>query len=252
MQIKIHQPPAFIHLAVADRMTDGWKLQVESARRYHCSQFLNLLPLPQPFRFAMKMETLKKILPQFPAKSLLVMIDAMDVLFNSSLDSLVASYHDIVRGLGTDAHGRQTSILANGEKNCWPFPAMSTRYPASAIQTPFPFLNSGVLIGPCEDMNKILQTFAWNEKTDDQFYWTQAYLESLERADLPRIEVDHHSRIACCMHAVPSGELYVNHGVAYIKSSGIRPQLLHLNGPVKKFLPQIAAQIGITLPPKAE
>ena len=58
-KLKIHRPPAYLHFAVADRVTDGWKLQLASARRYHSEHLLNLAPLPQPFRFAMKMECMK-------------------------------------------------------------------------------------------------------------------------------------------------------------------------------------------------
>ena len=187
------------------------------------------------------------MLPQLPPKTVLVMLDAMDVLFNNSLDSLMATYHEIVRSLGKDSDGRAASILCNGEKNCWPIPAMASRYLEPDLATPFPFLNSGVLIGPCEDILRVLQTFPWDEKTDDQFYWMQAYMESRNRSDLPRIEVDHHARIACCMHALPTEELYVRQGVAYLKSSGMRPALLHLNGPVKKHIHQVAAKIGVQL-----
>jgi hypothetical protein len=247
MNLKITHPPAYLHFAVADRITDGWKLQVASAQRYHCAHLLNLAPLPQPFRFAMKMDYLKSILPQLPPKSLLVMLDAMDVIFNNSLDSLLATYHEIVRSLGQDGHGRMASILCNGEKNCWPVPAMAARYSQAALSTPFPFLNSGVLIGPSENILKVLQFFPWDEKTDDQFYWTTAYMEARNRSELPRIEVDHYGRIACCMHAFPAEELYVRQEVAYFKSSGIRPALLHLNGPVKRVIHQVAAKIGVKL-----
>ena len=91
---------------MAHNVADGWKLQLASARRYHSEHLLNLAPLPQPFRFAMKMECLKAMLPQLPPKTVLVMLDAMDVLFNNSLDSLMATYHDIVRSLGMDSLGR--------------------------------------------------------------------------------------------------------------------------------------------------
>jgi hypothetical protein len=195
----------------------------------------------------MKMECLKVMLPQLPPKTVLVMLDAMDVLFNNSLDGLMATYHEIVRSLGTDSHGRSASILCNGEKKCWPIPAMASRYPEHALAKPYPFLNSGVLIGPCKDILLVLQTFPWDEKTDDQFYWTQAYMESRNRLDIPRIEVDHHARLACCMHALAAEDLYVRQGVAYLKSSGIRPALLHLNGPVKKHIHQVAAKIGVQL-----
>jgi hypothetical protein len=87
LKLKIHRPPAYLHFAVADRITDGWKLQLASARRYHSEHLLNLASLPQPFRFAMKMECLKAMLPQSPPKTVLVMLDAMDVLFNNSLDA---------------------------------------------------------------------------------------------------------------------------------------------------------------------
>jgi hypothetical protein len=97
MKLRIHQPAAYFHFSVADRVTDGWKLQIASARRYQSDEFLNLAPLPQPFRFAMKMECLKAVLPELQPRTLLVMLDAMDVLFNNSLDSLLATYHEIVR-----------------------------------------------------------------------------------------------------------------------------------------------------------
>jgi hypothetical protein len=144
-----------------------------------------------------------------------------------------------------ESFGRNASILCNGEKNCWPIPALAERYPETALASPFPFLNSGVLIGPCEDILKVLNNFPWDEKTDDQFYWMHSYMESKKRADLPRIEVDHHGRLACCMHALRPDELFVSHGVAYLKSSGIRPALLHLNGPVKKYIHQVASKIGV-------
>ncbi len=57
----------------------------------------------------MKMECLKAMLPQLPPKTVLVMLDAMDVLFNNSLDSLTATYHEIIRRLGADSHGRLAS-----------------------------------------------------------------------------------------------------------------------------------------------
>jgi hypothetical protein len=54
----------------------------------------------------MKMEWLKAMLPQLPPKTILVMLDAMDVLFNNSFDSLMATYHEIVRSLSKDSHER--------------------------------------------------------------------------------------------------------------------------------------------------
>jgi hypothetical protein len=102
--IKIQRPPAHLHFSVAECVNDGWKLQLASARRYHREHFLNLGPLAQPFRFAMKMECLKAVLPQLPPNTILVMLDAMNLLFNNSLDSLIATYHEIVRSLGKDTH----------------------------------------------------------------------------------------------------------------------------------------------------
>ena len=109
LNLKIHRPPAYLHFSVADRVTHGWKLQLASARRYHSELLLNLAPLPQPFRFAMKMECLKAMLPQLPPKTVLVMLDAMDVLLNNSLDSLMATYKEFVSSLGADSHGRLAS-----------------------------------------------------------------------------------------------------------------------------------------------
>ena len=49
------------------------------------------------------------MLPQLPPKTVLVMLDAMDVLLNNSLDSLMATYKEFVRSLGADSHGRLAS-----------------------------------------------------------------------------------------------------------------------------------------------
>ncbi|MCX6963467.1 MAG: hypothetical protein NTZ08_13630 [Verrucomicrobia bacterium] len=46
------------------------------------------------------------MLPQLPPKTVLVMLDAMDVPFNNSLDSLMATYQEIVSSLGKDSHAR--------------------------------------------------------------------------------------------------------------------------------------------------
>ncbi len=115
------------------------------------------------------------------------------------------------------------------------------------MRKPLPFLNSGVLLGSREAVGAVLQRFPWIAKTDDQAYWMNAYLESLENPELPRIEIDHFGILACCFFRQPLADLACRNGVIYYREQGTRPCLLHFNGPTKKIMPQIASQIGVNL-----
>jgi hypothetical protein len=83
-----------------------------------------------------------------------------------------------------------------------------------------------------------------NLRSDDQFFWTHAYLHSKKQRDLPRIEIDHHYRLSCCMYNQEVNILSAKDGIVFIKNSGIRPCLLHFNGPSKGAMNSVAKQLG--------
>lgn len=233
-----------MHLAVADRETPGWEIQKRSAARYGGESLLNLVKLPQPFRFSMKLDVLKSFLRSIPENPVIFMIDALDVIYNNSFYHIFADFNSKANQLGTDSFGRRTQIMFNGERNCWPHAEWRQRFPEKDLATPLPFLNSGVLLGYKDAILKILDLFPWDQTTDDQAYWISAYLSSLQDSSIPRIEIDHDASIACCFFQQPLTELFCKDRVIRYKSSGVRPAILHFNGPTKSLIPSLAKQLG--------
>ena len=249
MKIVVSQPPPYVHLTVADRKNEGWQLQEASARRQHSDHLLNFITVSPPFHFSMKMDRLKTIAENLPKGAIVVMIDAFDVLFNSPINQLVTTFQALIQTLGADTFSRKASIVFNGEKNCWPHQAWRSKYPSETLLKPYPFLNSGVLVGFCEPILSILNHFPWDKNTDDQAYWMQAYFESLQNPELPRIEVDHLGALACCMYQQPLAELACRDEAIVYRGNGSKPCLVHFNGPSKNMMRQVAKQLGIQLQP---
>ena len=245
MDIKISRTRPFVHFTLADRHTPEWDLQVASARRYHSDHLLNLVLVEPPFRLAMRIDWLSNLLPRLEAGTLVLMVDAMDALFNASMESLVAEFHSLRVELGKDMFGRQASIVFNGEKNCWPHADWAGLHDPDVLATPFPFLNGGMMLGTKEALQTVLRAFLWKEDTYDQTFWMYIYLESRKVPSLPRVEVDNFGRLACCFYKLDPQELEVRNRAVYFRKSGARPAILHFNGPTKALMPRIAGQLGI-------
>jgi SAM-dependent methyltransferase len=245
MNLKIFRPNPYLHFTLVDRHTPEWDLQVASARRYHSEHLLNLVVVEPPFRLAMRIDWLSNLLPRLEPGTMVLMVDAMDALFNSSMEILVAEFHNLRIGLGSDKFGRQTSIVFNGEKNCWPHADWAGLHEPDVLAAPFPFLNGGMMLGTKEAFQTVLRAFPWKEDTYDQTFWMHIYLESRKSPKLPRVEVDNFGRLACCFYKLDLKELEIRNGVVYFRKSGFRPAILHFNGPTKALMPKVAAQLGI-------
>jgi len=247
MNFTVSNPSHFLHFTIVDRHTPELDLQVESARRYGSAQLLNIIKVEPPFNLAMRIDWLKRLLPTLAPRTLVIMIDAMDALFNSSMEQLVADFRLLQSTLGKDQFGREASVVFNGEKNCWPHSDWAKLHSPEVLASPFPFLNGGMMVGSKESFEKIISVFPWNEKTYDQTYWMNVYLESRKNPQLPRVEVDNFGRLACCFFKLDLRDLEVRHKVVFHKNSGFRPAILHFNGPTKALMPKIADKLGINL-----
>jgi len=243
--IIISKAPSFVHFTLVDRHTAEWDLQVASARRYYSEYLLNLVVVEPPFRLAMRIDWLWNLLPQLEPGTIVLMVDAMDALFNSPMESLVAEFQNLRAALGADQFGRRASIVFNGEKNCWPHADWARLHDPEVLATPFPFLNGGMMLGTKEGFESVLRAFPWKEDTYDQTFWMHIYLESRKNARLPRVEVDNFGRLACCFYKLDLKELEIRNGIVYFQKSGFRPSILHFNGPTKALMAKVAAQLGI-------
>ena len=70
-----------------------------------------------------------------------------------------------------------SNIIFSSEKTCWPSPELSEKYPESL--TEYKYLNSGGFIGYVSDILELIKDEI-DDKDDDQLYYTQKYLSSLE------------------------------------------------------------------------
>jgi hypothetical protein len=241
-------PVKAIHLSIANKRTAGWEMFRASAAKYGCEKFLNLEIIPGSFRFSLKIDYLAATLPGLPDDALVVMTDALDVLFNAPLDHLVAAFKNMLQEADKDSFGRPLGIVFSGEKKCFPDAGLASRHPEVNLTKPFPFLNSGVIVGWKPALLQVLGRFGWNIRLNDQAYWMEAYLQSLEDGSLPRMSVDHCGHMACSIHGLVRGELGVSGAVFLFRDSKIRPALLHFNGPSKKWMATFAKRMGLEIP----
>jgi len=253
--LAVFTPSSLVHYAMGDKITPEWKLQELSAERFGSSENLNFFHIQEPYRHRLRMELGMEILSAIPPDHIVFYTDAFDLMFNNSSTSVLFLFLEIERLTPPDSFGRKPAILFNGEKNCWPDTSVASLYPTEDLSTEHPYLNSGVMVGRCGAILDVLKRRTtspdlaereqWEKVSeDDQRFWTHAYLSSRTDKTLPRISVDHFCRLACCLYAQENDAFSANNGVLFMKKTGVRPCLLHFNGPSKAAMKGVAEQLG--------
>jgi len=258
--LRVSRPSPYVHIAIADAIAPHWILQQETASRFNSSGELNFFHLQAKYRHSLRLSLLLSILEKIPTDQVIIMIDAFDVMFNNSLFSIYSLFLAVEQQVSPDQYGRKVGILFNGEKNCWPDQSLKTHYPEQDLASQNPFLNAGIMVGRCHAILDYLRKWVasplqeenifWKkvkegtERSDDQFFWTHAYLHSKNEADAPRIEIDHDYRLSCCMFNQERDILTANKGIVFMRKTGVRPCLLHFNGTSKEAMKSVAQQLG--------
>jgi hypothetical protein len=119
-------------------------------------------------------------------------------------------------------------IVFGCEKFCNPDPNQEKNYKNKDNE--FPFLNSGLFIGKIGALRKCMEKYKYNDKHDDQLYWTLQYFNS----DL--IELDYENKLF-----LNTGGISIS-DIEWIKEKGVaryknrNPLFVHVNGPDKSDL----------------
>jgi hypothetical protein len=104
--------------------------------------------------------------------TMLVFVDAYDVLVNGTLEQLKQKY----KSLAPDGQ-----IVIQHDMNCHPdkslAPAMRQRMQDVLKGEPRPFCNAGVIIGPAKSFVAIFDKFPIAGYEDDQQYWCKAIID---------------------------------------------------------------------------
>ena len=179
-------------------------------------------------RFGIKLREVSNFLkrPTLNPEDIILFTDGFDVAYFGTKEEILRRYyqfnHPIVFGCETD---------------CWPDPNRVSEYMAknaTKAGVEFPYLNSGMFIGTVDALRKCIINYNYNDKDDDQRYWTTQYLENPQL-----ITLDYYNFLFLNTSGYQESFFTydIENNVAYYKASN--PQFVHVNGPDKSFINQL-------------
>ena len=121
-------------------------------------------------------------------------------------------------------------IVFGSEKYCNPDESRSIEY--TMKNTEFPYLNSGMFIGRAWALKQCMNGYEYNDKEDDQRYWTTKFLNN---PDL--IELDYNNAIFLNTVDIDMNQFIWNGQFGRYKLNN--PIFIHVNGPDKRLIDQL-------------
>ena len=202
--------------------------------------------------FGVKLELVHSLLKSLPQDDILLFTDAFDVLLMQShtfirnaflaavrlklyrqLQALKNKDTDTSKSKRDDSQFRIPSIFFSAEFFCHPDPERQAEYPLEdRIYSSFAYLNSGTYIGRVGSLLDAMDRSPnYTLQDDDQRYWTNLYLSSLDDISMPRIELDHEHDVFLCMNKYRAdGDLQFDPARRLFSFSGKRDRLQGGNG----------------------
>ncbi len=147
---------------------------------------------------------------------IILFTDAYDVIYYGNIEEIKEKYKKM-----------NSPIIFGCEKECNPNPNLSNYYGNKDKE--FPYLNSGLFIGNVKALRECLKEYSYNDKDDDQLFWTYMYLnnESI-------IKLDYENEIFLNTHNINENELIkINERITYKNKV---PCFVHVNGYDKSLL----------------
>ena len=130
-----------------------------------------------------KINLFKDYISNLPDSYIILFVDGYDVLFLDNTETIFERFL-----------GFNCDILFAAEKNCWPQPNISPRFPATP--SPYKYLNSGLYIGKVGALKSFLNEHVADFE-DDQLWMQKRFLELNESKDL-NILLDYEGYIFQC------------------------------------------------------
>ena len=168
--------------------------------------------------------------------------EAHDFLLRDDLDNddivLFTDAYDVIYcGNQTEIIGRfltfDKPIVFGCEKFCNPDPKQEKNY--TFKDTEFPYLNSGLYIGRVWALRKCISNYKYNDKHDDQLYWTLQFLNHPEL-----ITLDYNNILFLNTAGIHAYDIVWNGIYSYYKDAN--PLFVHINGPdkndIRRFIQQ--------------
>lgn len=144
---------------------------------------------------------------------IILFTDAYDVIYTGNQKTIIERFQKSNR-----------PILFGSETECNPDPNMREKYEKRDEQ--FPFLNSGMFIGRIWALRKCMQDYTFDDKHDDQRFWTQKFFQYPEL-----IGLDYKNELFLNTYGIDIEEIRWNRQESSFR--GHNPQFIHVNGPNK-------------------
>ena len=143
--------------------------------------------------------------------------DAYDVYYSGDKATILKRYAEF-----------KSPIVFGAERFCWP--DANRVYPPENLQHYFPYLNSGLFIGSVDALRKCMKNYKYDDKEDDQRFWTNQYMNHPEL-----IKLDHKNHIFLNCAGTDKKEIIIDGG-DHVTFRGATPQLVHANSSDKTYL----------------
>jgi len=174
-------------------------------------------------RFGVKLREVSNYLKRdtLCPNDLVLFTDAYDVAYFGTHEEIIERYKTF-----------NSPIVFGCEKECHPDPNRATQYKSTNME--FPYLNSGLFIGTVKALRQCIETYQYDDKHDDQRYWTDQLFIHPEL-----IALDHYNKIFLNTSGFKENLFLfdIDTSIAYYKSAN--PMFVHVNGPEKSFINQL-------------
>jgi hypothetical protein len=144
--------------------------------------------------------------------------DAYDVIYQGNREEIIRRYLERF----------SKPIVFGCETTCNPLPSYEKYYTHKNCE--FPYLNSGLFIGRVRALRQCIQTYEYNDRDDDQAFWTIQFLHT--NKDL--FALDYDNSLFLNTYGIDLSLIKKDGDVFTYKQS--RPLFIHVNGPDKNEL----------------
>lgn len=143
--------------------------------------------------------------------------DAYDVCYTGDKTTIIERFNKISK-----------PILFGAEACCYPDGSKASIYPKTTSF--FKYLNSGLFIGRVWALRQCMQNYQYDDDINDQLWWTNKFLENQHL-----IELDYNNSIFLNCVWMKDDNIKYNEDKVILYNDRT-PQLVHGNGPSKKFI----------------
>jgi len=163
--------------------------------------------------------------PLLKHNDIILFTDAYDVAYCGNFKQILDIYVTF-----------EKPIVFGAEKHCNPIPDLSSQY--LYRQTEFPYLNSGLFIGRVDALRKCMEGYVYDDRHDDQLFWTRKFFEYPEL-----IELDYENRLFLNTVSFDISKFEIDREKNRVLYKKRNPIFIHVNGPdktmIRMFLPSV-------------